>query len=119
MKNQNWPAYVNLSNGRVVYRPRVKGAPPFGYGVDSRGFLKPPIKLGKPSDSDDLILARYLEARRNLKVDDDGVLHKKHSLFWIRDKYIKSPGFKALDKHQGLLRSPFKRVPEHGDPAQN
>jgi integrase len=98
VKNPNWPAYVSISNGRVVYRPRIKGEPPEGYGIDSRGFLKPPIKLGKPSDSDDIILARYLETRKILQQDENEIGHKKNSLFWIRDKYLNSAKFKELAK---------------------
>jgi len=98
VKNPNWPAYVNEANGRVVYRPRIKGKPPEGYGVDSRGFLKPPVRLGKPTDDDDIILNRYLEVKRTL-FPVDGHEQKKHSLFWIRDRYIKSSKFRELKQN--------------------
>lgn len=62
-KSPNWPAYVEESNGRVVYRPRIKGAPPVGYRVDTRGKLSPAIKLGKVGDDDLTILRNYLQVR--------------------------------------------------------
>lgn len=61
MTSEKWPQYVSVANGRVVYRPRVKGDPPEGFGVDNRGFLKPPIRLGKSTDPREVILERYHE----------------------------------------------------------
>lgn len=62
-KRPSWPAYVEESNGRIIYRPRVKGDPPEGYRIDTRGKLSPAIKLGKVGDDDLTILRNYLKVR--------------------------------------------------------
>lgn len=92
-KRPDWPAYVSEANGRVVYRPRIKGDPPSGYGVDSRGFLKPPIAIGKPSDSGETILRSYIKVKEMLA---DPEKRRKHSLFWLAEKYFQSTKFSKL-----------------------
>jgi len=96
-KNPNWPKYVGEANGRVVYRPVIKGEPPEGYGVGKQGFLKPPIKLGKVSDPDEFILRKYIDARDALaNASQRKHIPKKNTLSWIMEAYFLSPDFKAL-----------------------
>lgn len=89
-KRPNWPAYVQESNGRVVYRPRLAEAPK-GFGIDSKGRLKPPIRLGKITDSDEKILQEYLKALQIL-----GGAEEKNSLKIISEQYKKSQRFVEL-----------------------
>ena len=89
----NLPKYVTESNGRIVYRPRVpkdwQGIIP----MDRSGFLKPPIKLGKPTDPEPYLLNGYLAARASLEARVGSV---KHTLRWLIEEYKKSKTFKSL-----------------------
>lgn len=101
-KRPNWPAYVSESNGRIVYRPRIK-TPPEGYGIDSKGFLKPPIKLGKVGDSDEIILRAYMKASYALEHNEK---RRKNCLFSIRDRYLSS------NRYAGLMATTQKSYQE-------
>ncbi len=88
--------YVALSNGRWVYRPRkTKELTDYVFSVDSRGFLKPPIKLGVQGDSYDQIASAYIAAKESLLTEASFV---KSQLGYICSSYLTSETFneKAL-----------------------
>ncbi len=87
---RNWPKYVYEANGRMVYRPRVQ--PPLP--CDKQGFLKPPVKLGRVGDKEELILAAYLEAKREIEAQATG--YSQNTLGWLKAQFEVSRRFKEL-----------------------
>jgi len=88
--------YVSVANGRVVYRPRItKEFKDLDLDQDSRGFLKPPIRLGKQGDSKDKIMKAYIQAKEGLKS-----LNKvnKCKLGYISEQYLLSSDFDRLKR---------------------
>lgn len=89
-KKYNIP-YVYVANGRVVYRPRItKKLQELNLNQDSRGFLKPPIKLGLKGDSEDKIMQAYLLAKESLHHENNT---NKCRLGYISEKYQQSSDF--------------------------
>lgn len=87
---------MSVANGRIVYRPIIKGDPPEGYDKDPRNRLRPPIKLGKVGDPEAAILNTYLKVVETLK---DPWGHRVNTLFWIFEQYSKSSEFCQLSKN--------------------
>lgn len=84
--------YVNISNGRWVYRPRkTKEFADCIFPLDSRGFLKPPIKLGMKGDSEDKITKAYVAAKNTLLANGS---YSKGQLGYICEKYLSSERYK-------------------------
>ncbi len=108
-------SYVSLSNGRWVYRPRkTKELKDCLFPVDSRGFLKPPIKLGIKGDSDDKITRAFVAAQEALLSAGS---YKMTQLGYICDDYLKSEDFREkapatqksyLTLSKSLLSHPLK-----------
>jgi len=86
--------YVHEANGRIVYRPYIKKKHLHsGINVDGGGFLKPPIRIGKPEDEPDVIYANYLIAKEQIKRDEAAI---RNSLRWIVEQYEDSYKYKQL-----------------------
>ena len=84
--------YVSLSNGRWVYRPRkTKELKDCLFPVDSRGFLRPPIKLGIKGDDEDKINRAYVAAKEALLAAGS---YKMTQLGYICNAYLKSEDFR-------------------------
>lgn len=109
-KNTNWPKYVTAANGRVVYRPRIAPTDRQYIDTDKNGFLKPPIRLGAPTDSDDQIINAYLSAKNNLKTRCGS---EKHSLRWVLQQYLQSAKFKSLAPGSQQRSAAFVGVIDH------
>ena len=106
----NLPKYVTHSNGRIVYRPYIPAADRAHIETDKHGFLRPPIRLGKPGDPEKALLQAYLAARAQL---DAQVAAEKYSLRWIVESYLDSRQFKDLASGTQGRVSAFKRVLDH------
>lgn len=77
--------YVHVANGRIVYRPYIKKSERHsGIEIDSNGFLKPPVKLGKPGDDPDQIMRAYLATKKQLWFEDRLI---KGTLGYIVNEY--------------------------------
>lgn len=105
---------IRVENGRVVYRPYIPVHQRHeGIRVDSRGQLTPPIRLGKPSDDDSLIMANYLAAEQSIKQQ---LIADRNTLNWINKAYQDSRQFKELApatqkaayNNQKVLEHPIK-----------
>ena len=92
-KNTNLPKYVTESNGRIVYRPRVPPQDRAFIETDKSGFLKPPIRLGSITDTENTILSAYLTAKSFLESKAGA---ERHTLRWIVQQYQASKHFKDL-----------------------
>lgn len=85
--------YAYLSNGRIVYRPRIKPPDRTWIDTDKQGFLKPPIRLGSPKDSQRAILRAYLAAETTV---NNLISAERHTLKWMVEEYKKSSHFRNL-----------------------
>lgn len=103
--------YVTRSNGRWVYRPRIPTSDRDIIRTDKNGFLAPPIRLGKLTDSDDEIIDAWRLAKNSLH-QRTGL--KKHTLRWIVDQYQKSKTFKALAIGSQKRATALLSILEHG-----
>ncbi|MHB8809003.1 MAG: hypothetical protein ACYC9M_03185, partial [Desulfobulbaceae bacterium] len=92
MQKHIWPKYVVEANGRVVYRPRIPREKQGRYDVDKYGFLKPPIRLGKVGDHDDVIIRAYIKAKDSL----DAAGSPKKTLYWVREQWLRSRQFTEM-----------------------
>lgn len=103
MKKTNWPKYVSHSNGRIVYRPRIAPEHRHIIDTDKHGFLRPPIRLGKPGDPETLILAAYLAAKNQI---DAQINTRRNTVAWLIEQYMASRKFTSLaPKTQRSARS--------------
>ncbi len=93
-KQVNWPKYVTVSNGRVVYRPRISREFQNSIPADKYGYLKPPIKLGKVGDSDDQIIRAYVAAKHSIEHAKEP---ERNTLSWLSANYQKSRRFCKLN----------------------
>ncbi len=85
---------VRVENGRVVYRPYIPIHERHeNIQVDKRGQLKPPVKLGKVGDPDNLIAANYYHAVAALKQQ---LIGERNTLNWVSHEYQKSRKFKEM-----------------------
>lgn len=92
-KNPNWPKYVYVVNGRIVYRPYISSKHRQNIETGKGGFLKPPIRLGRVGDPDDKILRAYMAAKQSLEHTAEP---DKHTLFWLKEKYTSSTRYTKL-----------------------
>ncbi len=102
--------YVHEANGRIVYRPLIPVDQRDNIPHDKRGFLRPPIKLGKPGDDPDAIFAAYLEAKKSIKLQQTW---KRDTLGWIVDTYMKSRQFAELAPSSQKRAPNLARIIEH------
>jgi|GEM_PF-1377911 len=106
----NLPKYVSESNGRIVYRPRIPKEWQHLIATDKSGFLRPPVRLGKPGDPEAYILNGYLAAKASLEARIGSV---KHTLRWVIDEYKKSKSFKALAIESQRQAEVLSRILDH------
>ena len=96
MANKYNIPYVSIANGRVVYRPRItQEFKDLNLDQDSRGFLKPPRKLGRQGDSQDKIMKSYIRVKEGLK-EQNRV--NKCKLGYISEQYLLSSDFDRLKR---------------------
>ena len=92
-KHPNLPKYCTQANGRIVYRPRIAPENRHIIPTDKHGYLRPPVRLGKPGDPQRDIIAAYLAAENSLQQQ---ISATRHTLAWVVDQYKKSSKFKGL-----------------------
>ena len=113
--------YVHIANGRIVYRPYIKKAERHdAIIVDKKGFLKPPIKLGKPGDEPDLVMQAYLAAKKQIKCQETLI---KGTLGFIIKEYLNSRLYKkkpasSQKRNRNLMRILEQRIRINNKPAK-
>lgn len=109
--------YVSNSNGRIVYRPRIPANQRHLVETDKHGFIKPPIKLGTPSDTDAAILQAYITVKNSLEsrlaAAQAGPDAENKTLRYIVGQYMESTKFKALSSKSQKDAKNLKRILTH------
>lgn len=109
--------YVSNSNGRIVYRPRIPMAQRHLIDTDKHGFIKPPIKLGSPTDTDEQILQAYLVAKTSLQsrlaAAQAGPAAENKTMTYIVNQYLESRKFKTLSNKSQKLSENLKKILNH------
>ncbi|WP_319548105.1 hypothetical protein [Desulfogranum marinum] len=102
------PKYVFMVNGRVVYRPYIPKGKRDLIATDKQGRLKPPIKLGVPTDTEEKLLRAYIAAKESLEFQAD---QSKGTLRWLADHYLQSSRFARLkSKSQKDYRNKLLKI---------
>jgi integrase len=109
-KNTNLPKYCTLSNGRIVYRPRIAPEHRHIIPTDRHGYLRPPVRLGKPGDPEREIIAAYLTAKNQI---EQQIAATHHTLAWVVNQYTRSSKFKGLAPCSQRRAQVFLRILDH------
>lgn len=113
--------YVHEANGRIVYRPYIKKSERHSkIEIDKKGFLKPPIKLGKPGDDPDMIMRAYLAAKKQILCQDMLV---KGTLGYIVQEYLNSRHYRkkpasSQKRNRNLMRILEQKIKINNKPAK-
>lgn len=96
--------YVSVSNGRIVYRPKIASANRHLIETDKNGFVKP-VRLGTVKTATaDAVMTGYLAAKRSIEAR---IGEQRNTLKWVVEQYMQSRQFKSLvitsQKNAGFL----------------
>ncbi|QTR47503.1 hypothetical protein J9253_06090 [Thiothrix litoralis] len=105
-----YPPYVSVSYGVVVFRPYVPAEKRAGLDVGKNGLLKHSIRLGTPLDDQDAIYRAYLAARESLRLQ---MTSARNTLGWLTEQYLASRQFRDLAISTQKRAFQLSRILEH------